>query len=107
MEKPQITFVVYKANEGKFAELEAIVKTHYPTLKSLGLVTENKAFVGRASNNSLIEVFEWNSSEACFSAHGNPAVAQLWESMGAVSQIVTMKDLAESSKAFPHFERAF
>ncbi len=105
MEKAQLTFVAYRPRPGKLSDLEILVKKHYQLLKSLDLVTSHEPFIGRASDGSLIEVFEWKSQAACFSAHEKKEVSHLWESMGAVADIISMRDLNETAKPFPHFER--
>jgi len=96
---------VYRPHEGKSEELVELVKTHLPTLRKEGLATELESVVLRASDGTLLEIFDWVSGEAVEAAHTNEAVQAMWEEFAAVCDFATLDSLAEAEKVFPHFER--
>lgn len=96
---------VYRPHEGKGEALLELVKTHLPTLRAEGLATETPSVVLRASDGSLLEVFDWVSGEAVESAHTNEAVQAMWERFAAVCDFATLDSLPEAEKVFAHFER--
>jgi hypothetical protein len=107
MSKPEVVVALYRAKSGKLAELETLVKTHYTTLKEYGLATDRAPFIGRASDGTLVEIFEWVSAEASRKAHDHPAVAKIWEAMGVVCDFLSLDQLPEAKRPFPHFQTAF
>jgi len=107
MNRPLVVMALYRPKEGKLAELKALVHRHFPTLKDYGLTTEQSPFIGRSSDGTIIEIFEWISAEAAQKAHDHPAVAKIWEAMAMVAEFRKLDQLSESHKVFPSFERAF
>lgn len=99
-----LAFAMYKPHEGKEAELNDILKSHIPTLKELGLITDREPVMLKAEDGTIIEVFEWASEEAVKMAHQHPAVGQLWGKMGPIATFPAMKDLPEAQKPFPGFD---
>ena len=69
--------VAYTPKLGKDQQLLAAVKKHLAVLRKEGLVTDKPAYLMRAANGSIVEVFEWKSSEAINQAHENLAVQAL------------------------------
>lgn len=96
---------VYRPHEGKSDELLELVKTHLPRLRQEGLATDLESVVLRASDGTLLEIFDWVSGEAVEAAHTNEAVQKMWEEFAAVCDFATLDSLAEAEKVFPHFER--
>jgi len=107
MSKPEVVIAIYRPKAGKVAELEALVKKHFSTLKEYGLTTERESFIGRSEDESILEIFEWASGEAAAKAHDHPAVAKIWEAMGVVCDFGSLNQLPEAKGRFPHFPRAF
>ena len=107
MSKPVVVIAMYRPKEGKVVELEVLARKHFPTLKEYGLTTNREPFIGRASDGTILEVFEWISNEAAKKAHDHPAVAKIWEAMAMVCEFGKLEQLSEAKKPFPHFERAF
>ena len=103
MEKPRLVMAMYKAKDGKKAELDALINKHFPTLKEYGLVTDRNPFIGVSENGTVLEVFEWISESAAKKAHDHPAVAKIWEAMALVGTFETLGSLPEAKKPFPHF----
>ena len=107
MSYPQLVMAMYRPKEGKTSELETLVKKHFPLLKEYELTTEQAPFIGRSSDGTIVEVFEWASPDAARKAHDHPAVAKIWEAMAVVCDFGQLEQLPESKKPFPHFERCF
>jgi len=88
-EIPVPTLVIYRAKAGKEAQLLELVKSHWPTLKNLGLAAPTPAKIWRAQGKrdgkvAFIEMFEWKDEVSSDVAHQTPEVMALWEPMGAV-----------------------
>lgn len=107
MAKPEVVIAMYRPHKGKLKELEPLVRKHFATLKEYGLTTDRESFIGRSSDGSMLEIFEWATPEAAKKAHDHPAVAKIWEAMAEVCDFGTLKDLPEAESRFPHFQRAF
>jgi hypothetical protein len=72
-----ISVACYKPNAGCEGALLQLVRNHLPPLRAEGLVTNRAPIVMRASDGTIIEVFEWVSQDAIAGAHSNPAVLDL------------------------------
>jgi len=107
MSKPEVVIAMYRPKDGKLAELEALVHKHFSTLKEYGLTTDRNPFIGRSTDGTILEVFEWISQSAAEKAHDHPAVAKIWEAMAMVCEFGRLEQLPESKNRFPHFQRAF
>jgi quinol monooxygenase YgiN len=101
---PQFVICAFRPKPGREQELLAVIRDHMPTLRSQGLNTNRPAYVMRAGDGTIVEVFEWKSKEAVDEAHRNPVVRQLWDRFEACSDYVTLRDLTETTSPFPHFE---
>jgi len=100
----RFVIVAYKPKPGKeHALLEAVAK-HLRVLAAEGLVTSRPAYVMRAQDGTLLEVFEWSSAEAIKRAHTSPAVGALWAEFGAACEYVPLSSLAEAQQMFAEFE---
>jgi hypothetical protein len=102
--RAKIVFAMYRPNEGKDAELRALIARHVPALRKLSLVTAREPLLVRAKDGSYIEIFEWISDEASRKAHEHPEIAGIWEQMGVVGTFGKLGELAEAKLEFPHFE---
>lgn len=94
----------FRPKPGMENELLAVVRDHMPTLRGQNLITDRPAYAMRAADGTIVEVFEWKSEEATAKAHSDPVVRKLWDRFEACSQYITLRDLAETTSPFPHFE---
>jgi hypothetical protein len=92
----------FRPKPGKESELEQVVADHLPVLRSQGFATDRPAVAMRASDGTIVEVFEWVSAEAVAAAHSNPEVGKLWERYFAASTAVPYGELAEARELFPN-----
>jgi hypothetical protein len=95
----------YRPKPGQATELLALVREHLPILRKQGLATEAPPVVLRATDGTLLEIFDWVSEEAVARAHESPEVLALWERFGAACDYVKLGELTEATKLFPDFER--
>lgn len=96
--------VCYRAKAGKEAALLELIRDHVPILRKQGLVTDRPAYVMRAKDGTIVEVFEWKSAKATDDAHSNPAVQGLWKQFGEACEYETIGNLPESKQLFSGFE---
>ena len=100
----RFAIVAYTPKAGKELALLAAVRKHLHVLKTQELVTDKPAYVMRAGDGTIIEVFEWRSAEAVNQAHSNPAVQTLWGEFGAVCDYTPLTKLAETHQMFAEFD---
>jgi hypothetical protein len=94
----------YKPKTGQEEALLKIVQTHLPALRELGLATDKPPYLAKSSDGTIIEIFEWVSTDAVQAAHQDPIVSAIWEEMTLVADFLPMNTLPESKKVFPGFE---
>jgi hypothetical protein len=97
-----IVIVAYQPKPGKEADLLQLTREHVPLLRAEGLATDHPVTACRATDGTVVEVFEWAPGGA-EQAHSNPAVLKLWERYAAACEIVTLASLPEASKMFASF----
>ena len=96
--------VAYTPKPGKEQQLLSVVQKHIDVLKTQSLVTDRPAYVMRAGDGTIVEVFEWRSAEAIEKAHANPAVLALWDEFGEACDFTPLSKLKEASDMFAEFE---
>jgi hypothetical protein len=96
---------VYRARDGCEEQLVDLLRRHYPTLNSLGLVANSGAILLRSPEEpAFIEIFEWKSQDAIRIAHEAKEVQALWAGLGDIARHITLTDLKESGKMFAKFQ---
>ena len=100
----QIVIAAYKPKPGKEEALKQLMSTHLPRLKQEGLVTDRESIMMEAADGTIIEVFEWLSTEAIANAHHNKAVLQMWGEYAEVCDYVPLNTLKEASDMFAGFK---
>jgi len=93
----------FRPKEGKEAELDQVIADHLPILRSQGLITDRPGIAMRASDGTVVEVFEWLSDDAIRAAHSNPVVLALWKRYEEASTMLPYGDLPEAKEFFPAF----
>lgn len=58
----------------------------------------------RATDGTLVEIFEWQSADAIRRAHTNPAVLALWAEFEACCEYVPLQSLTEAKQMFAEFD---
>jgi len=100
----RFVIVAYTPKPAKEQQLLAAVKKHLQVLQSEQLVSEKPAYVMRAADGTIVEVFEWRSAEAIHQAHSSLAVQALWEEFGAACDYTPLSNLAETHQMFAEFD---
>jgi hypothetical protein len=100
----RFVIVAYKPKSGHEHSLEAVVMKHLAVLASEKLVSDRPASVMRARDGTIVEVFEWASSDAITRAHSNAAVGALWAEFAAVCDYVPLGTLPEAGQMFAEFD---
>ena len=90
MSKPVSCMCMYQTRAGQEQEFEKLVRTHWPTLNKLELVTDQPAevFQGRNDDGSsfFVEIFTWKDEATPGSAHELAEVMAIWEPMGKLCE---------------------
>ncbi len=100
----RFVIVAYSPKPGMADALMAAVRKHLQVLRAEDLVTDRPAYVMRAADGTVVEVFEWRSAEAIAKAHTTAAVQALWAEFGAACDYRPLNSLAESQQLFAEFE---
>ncbi len=100
----RFVIVAYTPKVGKEQQLLAAVRKHLQVLRAERFVTDKPAYVMRAGDGTIVEVFEWRSAAAIQAAHGNSAVQALWGEFGAACDYTPLSKLAEAQQMFAEFD---
>lgn len=96
--------VAFKPKAGKEQTLLELTREHVPILRSQGLATDRQPYAMRAADGTIVEVFEWKSSEAIASSHENPVVLEMWGRYAQACDYVKLSSLEECNNMFADFE---
>ncbi len=105
-QRPRAVIACYRAKPGQEDALDALVRSHVPELRRLGLATDRAPYSLRAADGTHVEVFEWASAEAIARAHDMPEVHAMWAAFGAACTYVKVSDLDEAKNLFAEFAPA-
>ncbi len=105
MNKPKLVIAIYRVKPGKLPEAEPLIRKHFPTLKEFGLTTDKEPFIGRSSDGTILEIFEWANADSAEKAHKNLSVGKIWEAMSAVCDFGHLEQLPEAKNMFPNFAK--
>jgi len=84
-----LVIVAYRPKPGKEAGLLQLTREHVPLLRSENLATNHPVTACRATDGTVVEVFEW-AAGGVERAHKNPAVLKLWDRYAAACEIVKL-----------------
>lgn len=102
---PNTVICHYRVASGNENKFEDLLRNHWPTLKRLGLVTEeaSKHFKGAEQDNGqpiYFEIFDWLDG-AVDRAHEHPEVMAIWEPMDQLCE----ERGGKPSMEFPHVQK--
>jgi hypothetical protein len=100
----RFVIAAFKPKTGKQEQLLAVVARHWGVLREQGLVTDRPRYAMQSSDGTVLEIFEWRSSEAIEIAHHNPAVQAMWAEFEAVCEYAPLNALSEALHPFSEFE---
>jgi hypothetical protein len=100
----RIVIAAYRPKPGQAASLADLLLAHVPMLQDEGLATDREAVLMRASDGTVVEVFEWSYDGAADEARSNEAAAEMSGHLDRLADVVTLADLPEAGARFPHFK---
>jgi hypothetical protein len=104
MSSTEVVICTYRVKAGQEAAFEKLLERHWPTLRGLGLVTNEAPQHFRGFEESgepfFVEIFTWASGDAAEKAHEHPDVMAVWEAMGALTE----SRAGRPSMEFPHVQ---
>lgn len=103
--KSHVALCTYRVKEHKEQEFLSLLRDHCPTLRQLGLVTDEPSPVFRGNDESgktfFVEILHWKSSDGHKFAEQMPEVLAIWEKMG---QLVEAR-MGRPAMEFPFVEQ--
>lgn len=96
--------VAYKPKPGKEERLHELVRNHLNILQEEKLATSRPANIMKASDGTVIEVFEWASPAAIEKAHNNITIQNLWKEFGEACNYLPLNQLSEANNIFAEFD---
>lgn len=99
-EVPVVVIACYRPRSGCAERLDELMADHVPILRSLGLVTDRAPIAARASDGTVVEVFEWRSQAAIDEAHTHPEVLAMWGRYDEVSTYVPVAEVEGAGELF-------
>ena len=98
----RLSIVAYRPKPGQESELMALTREHVPYLRNRGLASERPHIIARASDGTIVEVFEWVEGGLA-RAHADDGVKDLWTRFGAACDFVPLSTVAEANMMFANF----
>jgi hypothetical protein len=100
----RMVIAAYRPRPGRQQALEHLMRHHHERLRTAGLVTDRPATLMRASDGTVVEVFEWLSADAIAAAPKDASVQAMWREYEAVCDSVPLTEVAEARSLFAEFE---
>jgi hypothetical protein len=100
----RIVIAAYRPKPGRSHALERLMRRHHQRLRGEGLVADRLPALMRASDGTIVEVFEWLSPNAISEVHNSATVQSMWREYAEVSDYVPLAELKESAASFAEFE---
>ena len=104
MSAPTTAICLYRVARGQEGEFTSLLRRHWPTLRSLDLVTDTRPQHYRGAEQDggplFVEIFDWKNEEASRVAHEHPEVMAIWEPMDKLTE----KRDGRPNMEFPHVE---
>jgi hypothetical protein len=96
--------IVYKPYKGKAHELLPAVKASYLDLRKGGYVTLQPPKLMKASEGSVILVFEWVDKPMMALAQAAPVIQEHWMALSKICEFEKAMNLIEFQQPFSEFE---
>lgn len=81
---------LYRVAPGQEEAFTGLLERHWPTLRSLDLVTERPPQHYRGEEQGggplFVEIFDWADEDAPRTAHEHPQVMAIWEPMDKITE---------------------
>jgi quinol monooxygenase YgiN len=99
-----VFMALYRPKPGKADELKEVLKLHIPILREEELITSRELLTLQAEDGTIIEIAEWQSTEAIKKAHQSANVMAVWDKIGSLAELTSLSTLAEANERFPNFK---
>jgi len=91
MSEPATVICTFRVKSGCEEEFTRLLERHWPTLRDLGLATDDppQHFRGgeqRSGEPIFFHIFDWASEESAGIAHEHPEVMAIWEPMDGLCE---------------------
>jgi hypothetical protein len=100
-----IALCTYRVKENEAQKFVSLLRQHAPTLRRLGLVTEEPSLLFHGQDESgksfFVEVLHWKFEKGPSVAEQTPEVLAIWEQMGQCTE----SRLGRPSMEFPLVEQ--
>ena len=100
-----IALCTYRVKENEAQKFLGLLREHAPTLRRLGLLTDEPSLLFRGDDESgksfFVEVLHWRSNEGPSLAEQTPEVLAIWERLGQCVE----ERLGRPSMEFPLVEQ--
>jgi hypothetical protein len=87
---PETVICLYRVRAGNEERFVELLSRHWPTLKRLGLATDQppRHFRGAEHDGAplFVEIFDWVDGAAAGAAHEHPEVMAIWEPMDRLTE---------------------
>jgi hypothetical protein len=104
MAPPVIAMCIYRVRADREDDFLELLRTHWPTLRDLGLAGKEASTVLRGEEEGgpfYVELLPWRDDEAPGEAHKYPEVVSLW---GPIEELCEARG-GRPAVEFPHVER--
>lgn len=90
MGAPATAICLYRVASGNEPEFIRLLERHWPVLRELDLVTDERPLHYRGAEQDggplFVEIFSWKSEEDAGRAHQHPEVMAIWEPMDKLTE---------------------
>ena len=90
MTQSETVICLYRVKPGNEDDFLGLLERHWPTLRTLGLATDDPPQHYRGAEQSgeplFVEIFQWASADAAGLAHEHPEVMAIWEPMDKLTE---------------------
>lgn len=104
MSAPTTAICLYRVTPGREGEFTSLLERHWPTLRSLDLVTDDPPQHYRGAEQGggplFVEIFQWKTEGASRAAHEHPEVMAIWEPMDKLTE----QRNGRPNMEFPHVQ---
>jgi hypothetical protein len=96
--------VVYKPYKGRDQELLPAVMASYRDLQKGGYVTTQPPKLMKATNGSIVLIFDWKDENTKNTAQTDPVIQQHWMALSKLCEFEKPMNLTECQQPFSDFE---
>ena len=103
MSTPVSVICLYRVAPGNETAFMGLLERHWPTLRALDLVTDDRPRLYRGEQDGgplFVEIFTWKTADGSRLAHEHPEVMAIWEPMDKLTE----RRNGRPNMEFPHVQ---